>query len=114
MNNSDMTELFGRLAASIQQLGEPEDRRINGSLFRIYTSSEISLITERVTGGWRLEGLFFEIFGTEVLLNRDGTLSLSNTEDSALEVYSMSDPAMLKVVHVFLKWRLAALNALRV
>lgn len=114
MNNSELAELFGRLAIAIQQLGEPEDRRVNNSLFRIYTSSEISLVTERVAGGWRIEGLFFEIFGTETLLNRDGTLSISDTENSALEVYSMTDPKMLQAVHVFLKWRLAALNVLHV
>lgn len=114
MTNSELAELFGRLADSIQQLGEREDRKINGALFRLYTSSEISLITERVAGEWISEGLFFEIFGTEVLLNNDGSLSVSDSENNALEVYSMTDRKLLQAVHVFLKWRLAALNVLHV
>lgn len=114
MANSEMAELFGRLADAIQQLGDREDRQTNGSLFRLYTSSEMSLITERVAGEWLSEGLFFEIFGTEVLLSSDGSLSVSESEDNALEVYSMNDRKLLQAVHVFLKWRLAALNVLHV
>lgn len=114
MTNSEMIELFGRLAVAVQKLGECENRRINGSLFKLYTSSEMSLITENVAGQWIAEGLFFEIFGTEILLNRDGTLSVSDSENNALEVYSMTDKNILQAVHVFLKWRLAALNLLHV
>lgn len=114
MTNSELTELFGRLAVSVQQLGDPEDRKINGSIFRIYTSSEISLITERILGQWVPKGLFFEVFGTQLLLNEDGTLSISDEENSTLEVYSMTDRKMLQAVHVFLKWRLAALTVLNV
>jgi hypothetical protein len=114
MTNSDLIDIFNRLSYSIQKNGECENRRIKGSLFKLYTTSEISLITESVAGEWMAEGLFFEIFGTEVLLNKDGTLSVSDTENNALEVYSMNDKQMLQAVHVFLKWRLAALNLLRV
>lgn len=112
MTNSEMSELFGRLAVSIQKRGQREDRLINGIPFRLFTSSEINLITESLNGKWVPEGLFFEVFGTEVLLSRDGSLSVSDTDSEILDVYSMSDPKMLQAVHVYLKWRLAALNAL--
>lgn len=112
MTNSEMTEIFGRLAASLQKHGQREDRFINGILFRLFTSSEINLIVENLDGRWVPEGLFFEVFGTEVLLSNDGSLSVSDTESDILDVYSMSDPKMLQAVHVYLKWRLAALNVL--
>lgn len=108
-------DTFRRLVIAIRDKGEVDDRKINGSLYKVCEISEMTLILSKHERGWAPEGITFELFGAEFFLTTDGSISIiENENEDNEEIYSLDDQALVSVVSSFLKWRVTILEKLDV
>lgn len=108
-------ELFVRYAEALVETSEVDHRLIDGDVFKVYETSELTLLSG---DGTKLKrdpnkdiGVSFELFGEDVVLTKQGALSVTmKDENDEMAVYPLSDPDLRKTTLGFLLWRLKVLE----
>lgn len=101
-----LKELFRELALIVHDQGKIDYERTASSDYEIMELNEISLLMTRETKTRvRPEAVTFELFGTDLLLTKDGTLYASEDEEHE-EIFIVKDEKTLRIVSSFIKWRL--------
>lgn len=105
-----MKDLFRKLALLIHKYGFVEYERSAYSDYEIMELNEISLLMTRQNETRVIpEAITFDLFGTDLLLNKDGTLYAAD-DDEHNEIFIVTDDKTLKIVSSFLKWRLRVIE----
>lgn len=100
-----MKELFRKMALIVHKDGNIDYERSAESNYEIIELNEISLLMTRESQTKvKPEAVTFELFGTDLLLSKDGTVYASEDEDHT-EIFIVKDLKTLKIVSSFLKWR---------
>lgn len=96
--------------------GKTEQRRINGTLYRICTLSELTLmLSQKPNGKWHPEGVNIEIFDIEVFFSSDGDVAITeNDEKDDPDVYAITEGELLDSLAEFLEWRITTIEKLGV
>lgn len=105
-----MKELFRELAVIIHKSGEMDHERSMLSKFEVIDLNEVSLLLNR-TGKTKVapEAITFELFGTDLLLSKDGMLYAAEDEERT-DIFLVKDIKTIKIVSSFLKWRLKVIE----
>lgn len=100
-----MKELFRALALIVHKDGKIDYERSAESNYEIIELNEISLLMTRENKTRvRPEAITFELFGTDLLLSKEGTVYASE-DDEHTEIFIVKDLKTLKIISSFLKWR---------
>lgn len=107
-------ETFKRLVIAIRDHGEFDTREIDGTIYRVYEISELSLILSKFKNAWKPEGVSLALFGMDFFIAPDGSITITdeNEESKNSEIYSLSDAELLSVIGSFINWRLSVMNKL--
>lgn len=105
-----MKELFKQLSLVCYKSGKFDYERSAASDYEIVELNEISLLMSRESRTRiKPEAITFELFGTDLLLTKDGMLYASE-DDEHTEIFIVKDDKTVKIVSSFLKWRLKVIE----
>lgn len=109
-------QLFQSLIMGIVKNGKIEQRRLNGTLYRICTLSELTLmLSQKENGKWHPEGVNMEIFDIELFFSSDGNIAITeNDEKDDPDVYAITEEALIEALSNFLEWRVKTIQDLGV
>lgn len=100
-----MKDLFKNLALIVHKDGILDEERTAESNYEIIELNEISLLMTRESKTRvKPEAITFELFGTDLLLTKEGTIYASE-DDEHEDIFIVHDIKTLKIVSSFLKWR---------
>lgn len=105
-----MKDLFKSLAIIIHRSGEVDYERSAISKFEVVDLNEVALLMNR-TGKTKVapEAVTFELFGTDLLLTKDGMVYAAEDEERT-DIFLVKDMKTLRIVSSFLKWRLKVIE----
>ena len=108
------TEIFEHLVSVLQTSGDIIESTTSDGVFRLYSLSELTLVSKQVNNTWESHGITFELFGNEFFLTPDGSISVTDEEMGQDSVYALTDGNLNKAVFDFLQWRVSVLEKLHI
>ena len=108
------TEIFEHLVLVLQTSGDIIESTTSDGVFRLYSLSELTLVSKQVNNTWESHGITFELFGNEFFLTPDGSISVADEEMGQDSVYALTDGNLNKAVFDFLQWRVSVLEKLHI
>lgn len=108
------TEIFEHLVSVLQTSGDIIESTTSDGVFRLYSLSELTLVSKQTNNTWEPDGITFELFGTEFFLMPDGSISVADEEMGQDSVYALTDGNLNKAVFDFLQWRVSVLEKLHI
>lgn len=108
------TKIFEHLVLVLQTSGDIIESTTSDGVFRLYSLSELTLVSKQVNNTWESHGITFELFGNEFFLTPDGSISVADEEMGQDSVYALTDGNLNKAVFDFLQWRVSVLEKLHI
>lgn len=106
MINNELSEIFKQLCDRLKEFGQTQEVKIKESTFKVYKISEVSLQTEITKNVEKTNGISFEALDDSLFLTADGSVSVSTEDNNEVSVYTLKDDETLRMIYLFLKWRL--------